>query len=126
MEIHLKINDVRGQDEQGRHILWVNDEDLREWLDQPPEFLMQELVRPLLAKHPAKLSEILDDPTLRNVIYMQEKVKREKKAEQRERHRLFEIERQRKLDRQRQTIADRKTFDFYRDILGIDADSPNP
>lgn len=106
MEIHLKINDVRGQDERGRHILWVNDEDLREWLEEHAGYVAQNIIAPMLKKHPAKLSEILDDPTLRNVIYMQEKVKREKKAEQRERHRLFEIERQRKLDRQRQTIAE--------------------
>ena len=103
MEIHLKINDVAGMDEEKRHILRVDCEELRRMLKE----------RKLWEK-------LLEDPDIRNTIYMQEKARREAKSEQRERHRQFEIERQRRLDQHKASIATRKALDFYHDILGID------
>ena len=102
MEIHLKINDVVGMDDEKRHIIRVDDEEIRRML------------------HERGLWEsLLSDPTVRNNIYMQEKAKREAKAGQRERHRQFEIEKQRKRDQHKASIATRKALNFYRDILGI-------
>ena len=118
MEIHLKINDVKGQDEKGRHILWINDEDLRLWLEDHQQYVLQTIVKPMLKHHPGKLQEIIDDPQIRNVIYMQEKAKREQKAENRQRMKQAEIDKQR---RREQFIASknyRQHVDYIHDILG--------
>lgn len=121
MELHLKINDVLGMDEQKRHIVRVNDEDLRDALFLHPRWIAQCVVKEFLLKHNTRLlNEIIEDPTLRNNIYMTEKAKREARSEQRERHRQFEIERQRRRDQHKASIATRKALDFYHDILGID------
>ena len=129
MEIHLKINDVRGQDEKGRHILWINDEDLRQWLDEHQGYVLQNIVQPMLKHHPAKLQEIIDDPTMRNVIYMQEKAKREEKQEKKRqrihseeqlREKREEAKRARQNEQFMKSKAYRKSIDFYRDILGIE------
>lgn len=121
MRLSLKINNVEGQDDQGRHILLIQAEDLSKGLLQEHTgWLLDEIVRPLLKHQPKLLAEVLDDPTLRNVIYMQEKAAREAKAEKRERKRLFEIERQRRADQHKASIATRKALDFYHDILGIE------
>ena len=107
-------------DDQKRHILLVDEESLRTALMEHDGWLTQNVIKEwLMKRQPKLLSEVIDDPTLRNVIYMQEKAKREAKGEQRERKRLFEIERKRKEDLKRQSIADRQAFNFYRDILGI-------
>ena len=120
MRLCLKINNVEGMDDQKRHILLVDEESLRTALMEHDGWLCQNVIKEwLMKRQPKLLSEVIDDPTLRNVIYMQEKAKREAKGEQRERKRLFEIERKRKEDLKRQSIADRKAFNFYRDILGI-------
>ena len=129
MEIHLKINDVKGQDEKGRHILWINDEDLRLWLEDHPQYVLQTIVQPMLKHHPGKLQEIIDDPQIRNVIYMKEKAAREEKQE-RKRQRLHseqqlkeqreEVKRQRQNEQFMKSKAYRRSIDFYRDILGID------
>ena len=118
MEIHLKINDVRGQDEKGRHILWINDEDLRLWLEEHPQYVLQTIVQPMLKHHPGKLQEIIDDPQIRNVIYMKEKAAREQKAENRKRMKQAEIDKQR---RREQFIASqnyRKSVDYIHNVLG--------
>ncbi len=118
MEIHLKINDVRGQDEKGRHILWINDEDLRLWLEEHQQYVIQTILQPMLKHHPGKLQEIIDDPTMRNVIYMQEKAKREQKAENRKRMKQAEIDKQR---RREQFIASknyRQSVDYIHNVLG--------
>ena len=121
MRLSLKINNVEGQDDQGRHILLIQDEDLSKGLLQEQTgWLLDEIVRPLLKHQPKLLAQVIDDPTLRNVIYMQEKAAREAKAEKRERKRLFEIERQRRADQHKASIATRKALDFYHDILGIE------
>ena len=121
MRLSLKINNVEGQDDQGRHILLIQDEDLSKGLLQEHTgWLLDEIVRPLLKHQPKLLAQVIDDPTLRNVIYMQEKAAREAKAEKRERKRLFEIERQRRADQHKASIATRKALDFYHDILGIE------
>lgn len=120
MRLCLKINNVEGMDDQKRHILLVDEESLRTALMEHDGWLTQYVIKEwLMKRQPKLLSEVIDDPTLRNVIYMQEKAKREAKGEQRERKRLFEIERKRKEDLKRQSIADRQAFNFYRDILGI-------
>ena len=118
MEIHLKINDVRGQDEKGRHILWINDEDLRLWLEEHPQYVLQTIVQPMLKHHPGKLQEIIDDPQIRNVIYMKEKAAREQKAENRKRMKQAEIDKQR---RREQFIASknyRQSVDYIHNVLG--------
>lgn len=120
MRLCLKSNNVEGMDDQKRHILLVDEESLRTALMEHDGWLTQNVIKEwLMKRQPKLLSEVIDDPTLRNVIYMQEKAKREAKGEQRERKRLFEIERKRKEDLKRQSIADRQAFNFYRDILGI-------
>ena len=118
MEIHVKINDVRGQDEKGRHILWINDEDLRLWLEEHPQYVLQTIVQPMLKHHPGKLQEIIDDPQIRNVIYMKEKAAREQKAENRKRMKQAEIDKQR---RREQFIASknyRQSVDYIHNVLG--------
>ncbi len=118
MEIHMKINDVRGQDEKGRHILWINDEDLRLWLEEHQQYVIQTILQPMLKHHPEKLQEIIDDPTMRNVIYMQEKAKREQKAENRKNMKQAEIDKQR---RREQFIASknyRQSVDYIHNVLG--------
>ena len=129
MEIHLKINDVKGQDEKGRHILWINDEDLREWLNEHQSYVLTTIVQPMLKHHPAILSQIIDDPQVRNVIYMREKAQREEKLE-RKRQRLHteqqlkekrdELKRQRQNEQFMKSKAYRNSINFYRDILGIE------
>ena len=120
MELHLKINDVVGMDDQKRHILRVDGEQLTSALMEHPGWVEQQLVKDLLMKRPRLMSEIISDPDVRNTIYMQEKAKRDAKGEKRERHRLFEIERQRRQDQHQASIATRKALDFYHDILGMD------
>ena len=101
--------------EEKRHVFLVDNEELKRCIMQHQEFVKQEIIREILS-HDAKLmSEILDDKDLRNTIYMQEKAKREAKSEQRERLRLFEIEK-----RQHQaSINYRKNVDYIHDILGL-------
>ena len=103
MEIHLKINDVVGMDDQQRHIIRVDSEEIRRML-----------------KERKLWEELLNDNDIRNTIYMQEKARREAKSQQRERHRLFEIEKRRKSEAHKASIATRKALDFYHDVLGID------
>jgi erythromycin esterase-like protein len=123
MEIHLKINDVRGQDEKGRHILWINDEDLRLWLEEHPQYVLQTIVQPMLKHHPGKLQEIIDDPTMRNVIYMQEKAKREQKAENRKRMKQAEIDKQRRRDQFIASKNYRQSVDYIHNVLGWNYDN---
>ena len=118
MEIHLKINDVRGQDEKGRHILWINDDDLRLWLEEHQQYMIQTILQPMLKHHPGKLQEIIDDPTMRNVIYMQEKAKREQKAENRKRMRQAEIDKQRRRDQFIASKNYRQSVDYIHNVLG--------
>ena len=118
MEIHLKINDVRGQDEKGRHILWIDDEDLRLWLEEHQQYVIQTILQPMLKHHPGKLQEIIDDPTMRNAIYMQEKAKREQKAENRKRMRQAEIDKQRRRDQFIASKNYRQSVDYIHNVLG--------
>ena len=118
MEIHLKINDVRGQDEKGRHILWINDEDLRLWLEDHPQYVLQTIVQPMLKHHPGKLQEIIDDPQIRNVIYMKEKAAREQKAENRKRMKQAEIDKQRRREQFVASKNDRQSVDYIHNVLG--------
>lgn len=122
MEIHLKINDVVGMDEKKRHILRVDDENLRAALMEHPRWLTQNVVKEWLLKKPSLLNEIIDDPVLRNNIYIEEKAKREAKAERRERHRQFEIEKRRQEEQRQASLNYRKAVNFYHDILGIPED----
>jgi chromosomal replication initiation ATPase DnaA len=123
MEIHLKINDVRGQDEKGRHILWINDEDLRLWLEEHQQYVIQTILQPMLKHHPGKLQEIIDDPTMRNVIYMQEKAKREQKSENRKRMKQAEIDKQRRRDQFIASKNYRQSVDYIHNVLGWNYDN---
>lgn len=119
MEIHLKIKDVIGQDEQKRHIILVDNEEFKNTILEHEGFLLQEVIKEYFMRHKTKfIADLLDDSELRNTIYMQEKAKREAKSEQRERHRLFEIERRRIQEQHRASINYRKNVDFIHDILG--------
>ena len=129
MRLALKINDVEGQDDRKRHILLVDDESLREALWEHKGWMTQNVVKEWLMKHPALMSEVIDDPQLRNVIYMQEKAKREEKQEKK-RQRIHteeqlkekreEVKRQRQNEQFEKSRAYRRSINFYRDILGID------
>ena len=119
MELHLKINDVVGMDDEKRHIIRVDEESLRTALMAHPGWLAQNVVKDWLLKHNTRLlNEIIDDPTLRNNIYMAEKAKRDGKAEQRERHRLFEIEKKRKHDQFIASQNYRQSVDYIHNVLG--------
>ena len=121
MEIHLKINDVVGMDEQRRHILRVDDESLRDALFAHPGWITQCVVKEFLLKHNTRLlNEIIDDPALRNNIYMDEKAKREQKAERRERHRQDEIAKQRRHDQFIASMNYRQSVDYIHNVLGWD------
>lgn len=119
MELHLKINDVVGMDDEKRHILRVDDESLRSALLEHPGWITQCVVKDFLLKHNTRLlNEILEDPTLRNNIYMDEKAKRERKAENRQRMKQAEIDKQR---RREQFIASknyRQSVDYIHNVLG--------
>ena len=119
MELHLKINDVVGMDDQKRHILRVDGENLIQALMEHLGWLTQNVVKNLLLKHNTRLlNEIIDDQTLRNNIYMAEKAKRDGKAEQRERHRLFEIEKKRRHDQFIASKNYRQSVDYIHNVLG--------
>lgn len=123
MELHLKINDVVGMDDEKRHILRVDEESLRTALMAHPGWLTQNVVKEWLLKHNTRLlNEIIDDPTLRNNIYMAEKAKRDGKAEQRERHRLFEIEKKRRHDQFVASQNYRQSVDYIHNVLGWNND----
>ena len=119
MELHLKINDVVGMDDEKRHILRVDGEQLIAALMEHKGWLAQNVVKDWLLKHNTRLlNEIIDDPTLRNNIYMAEKAKRDGKTEQRERHRLFEIEKKRKHDQFIASKNYRQSVDYIHNVLG--------
>ena len=124
MELHLKINDVVGMDDEKRHILRVDDESLRSALLEHPGWITQCVVKDFLLKHNTRLlNEILEDPTIRNNIYMQEKAKREQKAENRKRMKQAEIDKQR---RREQFIASknyRQSVDYIHNVLGWNNDN---
>ena len=123
MELHLKINDVVGMDDEKRHILRVDGEQLIAALMEHKGWLAQNVVKDWLLKHNTRLlNEIIDDPTLRNNIYMAEKAKRDGKAEQRERHRLFEIEKKRKHDQFIASQNYRQSVDYIHNVLGWNND----
>ncbi len=119
MELHLKINDVVGMDDQKRHIIRVDDESLRDALLEHPGWITQCVVKDFLLKHNTRLlNEIIEDPTLRNNIYMDEKAKREQKAERRERHRQDEIAKQRRRDQFIASKNYRQSVDYIHNVLG--------
>jgi hypothetical protein len=123
MELHLKINDVVGMDDEKRHILRVDDESLREALLSHPGWITQCVVKDFLLKHNTRLlNEIIEDPTLRNNIYMDEKAKREQKAERRERHRQDEIAKQRRRDQFIASKNYRQSVDYIHNVLGWNND----
>jgi hypothetical protein len=110
-------------DDEKRHILRVDDESLREALLAHPGWITQCVVKDFLLKHNTRLlNEILDDPTLRNNIYMDEKAKREQKAERRERHRQDEIAKQRRRDQFIASKNYRQSVDYIHNVLGWNND----
>ncbi len=123
MELHLKINDVVGMDDKKRHIIRVDDESLRDALFDHPGWITQCVVKDFLLKHNTRLlNEIIEDPTLRNNIYMDEKAKREQKAERRERHRQDEIAKQRRRDQFIASKNYRQSVDYIHNVLGWNND----
>ena len=115
MELHLKINDVVGMDDQKRHIIRVDDESLRDALFAHPGWITQCVVKDFLLKHNTRL-------LLRNNIYMDEKAKREQKAERRERHRQDEIAKQRRRDQFIASKNYRQSVDYIHNVLGWNND----
>ena len=101
-------------DDEKRHIIRVNDESLRAALLEKKGWLAQCVVKEFLLKHNTHLlAEIIEDPVLRNTIYMAEKAKREQSRGIRE-------QRARREEQHKASIATRKALNLYRDILGID------
>lgn len=123
MELHLKINDVVGMDDQQRHILRVDGENLLTALMEHKGWLGQNLIKGYLLKHDTRLlNEIIDDPTLRNNIYMAEKAKRDGKAERRQKQTEAEIAKRRRHDQFIASQNYRKHVDYIHDILGWNED----
>lgn len=123
MEVHLKVKDVVGMDEYKRHVFLVDNEEFKKTILEHEGFLLQEVLKEYFLRHKTKLlSDIIDDNDLRNTIYMQEKAKREAKSEQRERHRLFEIEKRRRQEQHQASVNYRKHVDYIHDILGWNND----
>lgn len=118
MRIELKVKDVLEMTEEKRHVFLVDNEEFKRCIMQHEGFVKQEIIREIIAHDTKLMSEILDDKDLRNTIYMQEKARREAKSEQRERHRLFEIEKRRRQEQHQASINYRKQVDFIHDILG--------
>ena len=67
-------------DEEKRHILYVNGEDLIKCLMERKDWIYQELFKERILKEEKGrvLAELVDDPKVRNTIYMQELSKRNK------------------------------------------------
>lgn len=108
-----------GMDEENRHIIRVDDESLRQALLEHPGWITQCVVKEFLLKHSTRLlNKIIEDPTLRNNIYMDEKAKREQKAERRERHRQDEIAKQRRHDQFLASKNYRQSVDYIHNVLG--------
>ena len=124
MRIELRVKDVEGMTNEKRHVFFVDNEEFKRCIMQHHDFFLQEIMKQeFIQKHQTKaLSMLLDDAELRNTIYMQEKVKREAKSEQRERHRQFEIEKRRRQEQHQASINYRKQVDFIHDILGWNND----
>ena len=123
MELHLKINDVVGMDDQKRHILRVDSENLLKALLEHKGWLAQNLIRDYLMKHDTKLlNEAIDDNDVRNTIYMNEKARREQKAERRQRQTMAEIEKRRLRDQHQASVDYRKQVDYIHDVLGWNND----
>lgn len=119
MVLHLKINDVVGMDDEKRHILRVDGEQLIAALMEHKGWLAQNVVKDWLLKHNTRLlNEIIDDPTLRNNIYMAEKAKRDGKAERRQRQTEAEIAKRRRLDQFIASQNYRKSVDYIHNVLG--------
>ncbi len=119
MELHLKINDVVGMDDEKRHILRVDGEQLIAALMEHKGWLAQNVVKEWLLKHNTRLlNEIIDDPTLRNNIYMAEKAKRDDKAERRLRQTEAEIAKRRRHDQFIASQNYRKSVDYIHNVLG--------
>jgi hypothetical protein len=97
----MKINDVVGMDDEKRHIIRVDTEEIRRML-----------------KERKLWEQLLDDNDIRNTIYMQEKARREEKAERRERHRQCEIEKQRRRDQFIASKNYRQSVDYIHNVLG--------
>lgn len=120
----MKINDVVGMDDEKRHILRVDDESLRAALTEHPRWMAQCVVKEWLLKQNTRLlEEIIDDPALRDIIYAKEKQRREEKAERRERHRQFEIEKQRRRDQHIASMNYRQSVDYIHNVLGWNSES---
>jgi hypothetical protein len=88
-------------DDEHRHIIRVDTEEIRRMLKD------RKLWEPLL-----------EDNDIRNTIYMQEKARREEKAERRERHRQCEIEKQRRRDQFIASKNYRQSVDYIHNVLG--------
>ena len=108
MRIELKVNDVLEITEEKRHVFIVDNEELKRCIMQHEGFVCQEIIKEILAKNKKLMSELLDDNDLRNTTKMQEKSKRDAKSEQRERLRLFEIEKRRRQEQHQASTNYRK------------------
>jgi hypothetical protein len=107
MELRLKIGDVVGM-EDGRHVLRVNQEDLRAALMEHQKWLSKVVVKDWLLKRPSLLADIIEDVGLRDTIYMREKARREEKAELR-----------RAIDNRKASAATAKALSLYHQVLGL-------
>lgn len=120
MRIELKVNDVLEMTEEKRHVFLVDNEELKRCIMQHQEFVKQEIIREILLHDTKLVSEILDNKDIRNTIYMQEKVKREKKAVGRVKTKQAQIDKQRRREAFIASVNYRKSVDYIHNILGWD------
>lgn len=107
-------------DDEKRHILRVDGEAMIAALMEHKGWLAQNVVRQLLLKHNTSLlNEILDDPVLRNNIYMAEKAKRDARGgEKRERQHQYEIEKKRRHEQFLASKNYRQSVEYIHNVLG--------
>ena len=120
MRIELKINDVLEMTEEKRHVFLVDNEEFKRCVMQHENFVCQEIIREILSHDTKLMSEILDNKDIRNTIYMQEKVKREKKAVERVKTKQAQIDKQRRREAFIASVNYRKSVDYIHNILGWD------
>lgn len=122
MKIELKIKDVECMTDEKRHVFLVDNEEFKRCIMQHQEFVKQEIIREILAHDTKLMSEILDNKDIRNTIYMQEKVKREKKAVERVKTKQAQIDKQRRREAFIASVNYRKSVDYIHNILGWNND----
>ena len=102
MEIHLKINDVVGMDDDKRHILLIDNDELRRMFREPK--VMENLV--------------MQDRDFCNRVYLQEKNRREKKQAKYASIQAEKTKEKREQERRRAAFIKEGSVEYLHEILG--------